>query len=88
MRDISHPEAELQFQTVNSTLSSLNIPQKLKDNVILVANKVDKLVGVDPSNLSKEELEEKIEKLNIRPEDGIPVCATRGIGIFFYFGFL
>ncbi|KAK2705325.1 hypothetical protein QYM36_017386, partial [Artemia franciscana] len=76
VRDISHPEAELQFQTVNSTLSSLNIPQKLKDNVILVANKVDKLVGVDPSNLSKEELEEKIEKLNIRPEDGIPVCAT------------
>ena len=41
--DISHPDQIAQRQNVLDTLGRLNIPDALKENIIEVGNKVDKL---------------------------------------------
>jgi GTP-binding protein HflX len=39
--DISHPNCELQEETVNKTLDDIEVPLKLKNSIIEVANKID-----------------------------------------------
>ncbi|KFM59909.1 putative GTP-binding protein 6, partial [Stegodyphus mimosarum] len=41
VRDISHPDAEAQKETVLKTLTELDLPSKLLDSVVEVQNKVD-----------------------------------------------
>ena len=43
MRDISHPDTEMQKQTVIQTLEGLRGDGNLLDKVIEVCNKVDKV---------------------------------------------
>ena len=43
MTDISHPDQIMQRQNVLDTLGRLKIPDTLKENIIEVGNKVDKL---------------------------------------------
>uniref|UniRef100_A0A8C5M3V4 Putative GTP-binding protein 6 n=1 Tax=Leptobrachium leishanense TaxID=445787 RepID=A0A8C5M3V4_9ANUR len=43
VRDISHPEADIQKSSVLSVLIKLNVPQKLLDTMIEVHNKIDLL---------------------------------------------
>ena len=43
MTDISHPDQIAQRQNVLNTLGRLKIPDTLKENIIEVGNKVDKL---------------------------------------------
>jgi len=39
--DVSHPNHELQEQTVNKTLDDIKVPENLKNRMIVVANKID-----------------------------------------------
>lgn len=41
--DSSHPESEVQIETVSQTLAELNVPQKLISTMITVSNKIDKV---------------------------------------------
>ena len=43
VQDISHPDQIAQRQNVMDTLGRLNIPETLRENIIEVGNKVDKL---------------------------------------------
>lgn len=45
VRDVSHPEAELQKRSVLSTLHSLQLPAPLLDSMVEVHNKVDLVPG-------------------------------------------
>ncbi|XP_033112706.1 putative GTP-binding protein 6 [Anneissia japonica] len=47
VRDISHPEAEAQKVNVLKTLSELQVPQHLMENIIEVSNKVDKIKSIE-----------------------------------------
>jgi len=42
VRDISHPDAIQQKETVLKTLKQLGLSQTLMDNIVEVCNKVDK----------------------------------------------
>ncbi|KAM5221072.1 putative GTP-binding protein 6 [Ctenodactylus gundi] len=48
VRDVSHPEAELQKASVLSTLCGLSLPTPLLDSVLEVHNKVDLVPGYSP----------------------------------------
>lgn len=54
VRDVSHPDRERQKATVLRHLHSIDIAQKKLDNIIEVANKVDKLPEGDAANISFE----------------------------------
>lgn len=69
VRDASHPDCELQKENVIETLKSLNIDQKLIDNMITVANKMDK---IDPASWPK-----------WKEIGAIPISATQGFGLQF-----
>lgn len=45
MRDVSHPESELQKASVLSTLHGLHLPAPLLDSMLEVHNKADLLPG-------------------------------------------
>lgn len=45
VRDVSHPETELQKASVLSTLRGLHLPAPLLDSVLEVHNKVDLVPG-------------------------------------------
>uniref|UniRef100_A0A2K6PR08 Putative GTP-binding protein 6 n=1 Tax=Rhinopithecus roxellana TaxID=61622 RepID=A0A2K6PR08_RHIRO len=49
VRDVSHPEAELQKRSVLSTLHSLQLPARLLDSMVEVHNKVDLVPGYSPT---------------------------------------
>ncbi|KAL4663961.1 hypothetical protein H8959_012905 [Pygathrix nigripes] len=49
VRDVSHPEAELQKSSVLSTLHSLQLPARLLDSMVEVHNKVDLVPGYSPT---------------------------------------
>lgn len=49
VRDVSHPEAELQKRSVLSTLHSLQLPAPLLDSMVEVHNKVDLVPGYSPT---------------------------------------
>ncbi|XP_054962148.1 putative GTP-binding protein 6 [Pan paniscus] len=49
VRDISHPEAELQKCSVLSTLRGLQLPAPLLDSMVEVHNKVDLVPGYSPT---------------------------------------
>ncbi|XP_077002165.1 putative GTP-binding protein 6 [Tamandua tetradactyla] len=48
VRDVSHPETELQKASVLSTLRSLQLPAALLDSIVEVHNKVDLVPGYSP----------------------------------------
>ncbi|XP_037680586.1 putative GTP-binding protein 6 [Choloepus didactylus] len=48
VRDVSHPETELQKASVLSTLHSLRLPTPLLDSIVEVHNKVDLVPGYSP----------------------------------------
>ena len=43
VRDVSHPDHAAQKRNVLETLSRLDLPRRLQENVVEVANKIDKL---------------------------------------------
>lgn len=45
VRDVSHPETELQKASVLSTLRGLRLPAPLLDSMVEVHNKVDRVPG-------------------------------------------
>lgn len=45
VRDVSHPESELQKGSVLSTLRGLGLPGRLLDSVVEVHNKADRVPG-------------------------------------------
>ncbi|XP_077845860.1 putative GTP-binding protein 6 isoform X2 [Macaca mulatta] len=49
VRDVSHPEVELQKRSVLSTLHSLQLPAPLLDSMVEVHNKVDLVPGYRPT---------------------------------------
>uniref|UniRef100_A0A7N9CVU5 Hflx-type G domain-containing protein n=1 Tax=Macaca fascicularis TaxID=9541 RepID=A0A7N9CVU5_MACFA len=49
VRDVSHPEVELQKRSVLSTLHSLQLPAPLLDSMVEVHNKVDLVPGYSPT---------------------------------------
>ncbi|XP_025713426.2 putative GTP-binding protein 6 isoform X1 [Callorhinus ursinus] len=49
VRDVSHPETELQKASVLSTLHGLHLPAPLLDSVLEVHNKVDLVPGYSPA---------------------------------------
>ncbi|XP_077920846.1 putative GTP-binding protein 6 isoform X2 [Halichoerus grypus] len=49
VRDVSHPETELQKASVLSTLRGLHLPAPLLDSVLEVHNKVDLVPGYSPA---------------------------------------
>uniref|UniRef100_A0ABI7VUJ1 Uncharacterized protein n=1 Tax=Felis catus TaxID=9685 RepID=A0ABI7VUJ1_FELCA len=49
VRDVSHPETELQKATVLAALRGLRLPAPLLDSVLEVHNKVDLVPGYSPS---------------------------------------
>ncbi|XP_011827441.1 PREDICTED: putative GTP-binding protein 6 [Mandrillus leucophaeus] len=49
VRDVSHPEAELQKRSVLSTLHSLQLPAPLLHSMVEVHNKVDLVPGYSPT---------------------------------------
>ncbi|KAM6149236.1 putative GTP-binding protein 6 [Rhynchocyon petersi] len=49
VRDVSHPETELQKATVLSTLHDLHLPASLLSSMVEVHNKVDLVSGYSPS---------------------------------------
>ncbi|XP_062939964.1 putative GTP-binding protein 6 isoform X2 [Cynocephalus volans] len=49
VRDVSHPETELQKASVLSTLQGLGLPAPLLDSVVEVHNKVDLVPGYSPA---------------------------------------
>ncbi|XP_078246476.1 putative GTP-binding protein 6 [Pogona vitticeps] len=72
VRDISHPETNLQKETVVSVLRNLNLPSHLLETIIEVHNKVDLIDGYRPTEPNAivisallghglEELKEKID---------------------------
>ncbi|KAL4695976.1 hypothetical protein H8957_001732 [Semnopithecus entellus] len=52
VRDVSHPEVELQKCSVLSTLHSLQLPARLLDSMVEVHNKVDLVPGYSPTEPS------------------------------------
>ncbi|XP_026309124.2 putative GTP-binding protein 6, partial [Piliocolobus tephrosceles] len=52
VRDVSHPEVELQKRSVLSTLHSLQLPARLLDSMVEVHNKVDLVPGYSPTEPS------------------------------------
>lgn len=48
VRDVSHPESELQKGSVLSTLRGLGLPGRLLDSVVEVHNKADRVPGSGP----------------------------------------
>lgn len=71
VRDIAHPQRDMQKDTVLTTLRSAGVPEeKLERSLIEVWNKIDLL--------PREELE---ALLSTAPEGVIPVCAADGMGI-------
>ncbi|XP_055457462.1 putative GTP-binding protein 6 isoform X1 [Psammomys obesus] len=74
VRDVAHPDTELQKETVLSTLQGLRLPPALLDTVLEVHNKVDLVPGYQPtvsgaltvsatSGLGLDELKEALEGL-------------------------
>ncbi|XP_060227596.1 putative GTP-binding protein 6 isoform X3 [Meriones unguiculatus] len=74
VRDVAHPDTELQKETVLSTLQGLRLPPTLLDTVLEVHNKVDLVPGYQPtvsgaltvsatSGLGLDELKEALEGL-------------------------
>lgn len=51
VRDVSHPETELQKASVLSTLRGLRLPAPLLDSMVEVHNKVDRVPGYSPKEL-------------------------------------
>ncbi|XP_036788497.2 putative GTP-binding protein 6 [Manis pentadactyla] len=51
VRDVSHPETELQKASVLSTLRGLRLPAPLLDSMVEVHNKVDRVPGYSPTEL-------------------------------------
>ncbi|KAK2501146.1 hypothetical protein MC885_017290, partial [Smutsia gigantea] len=49
VRDVSHPETELQKATVLSTLRGLRLPTPLLDSMVEAHNKVDRVPGYNPT---------------------------------------
>ena len=45
--DVSHPNHQLQEQTVNKTLEEIQVPEKLKNSVLEVANKIDLVTNME-----------------------------------------
>ncbi|XP_042312423.1 putative GTP-binding protein 6 isoform X4 [Sceloporus undulatus] len=77
VRDVSHPETNLQKKSVLSVLRNLNLPSHLLESIIEVHNKVDLINRYNPTEPSTivisallghglEELKEEIEKKLLR----------------------
>uniref|UniRef100_A0A8C9LNN2 Uncharacterized protein n=1 Tax=Piliocolobus tephrosceles TaxID=591936 RepID=A0A8C9LNN2_9PRIM len=49
VRDVSHPEAEIQKRSILSTLHSLQLPARLLDSMVEVHNKVDLVPRYSPT---------------------------------------
>ncbi|XP_058906489.1 putative GTP-binding protein 6 isoform X2 [Kogia breviceps] len=77
VRDVSHPETELQKASVLSALRALRLPRPLLDRVVEVANKVDLVPGYRPAEpgavavsallgLGLEELKARLDRAVLR----------------------
>ncbi|KAM6143338.1 putative GTP-binding protein 6 [Erethizon dorsatum] len=81
VRDISHPERELQKASVLSTLQGLRLPDQLLHSMVEVHNKVDLVPGYsapEPSALAVSALRRLgLEQLKTRLEDAVLAATGR-----------
>ncbi|KAM6143990.1 putative GTP-binding protein 6 [Erethizon dorsatum] len=81
VRDISHPERELQKASVLSTLQGLRLPDQLLHSMVEVHNKVDLVPGYsapEPSALAMSALRRLgLEQLKARLEDAVLAATGR-----------
>ncbi|KAF5920773.1 hypothetical protein HPG69_010307 [Diceros bicornis minor] len=75
VRDVSHPETELQKASVLSTLRGLRLPARLLDSVVEVHNKADRVPGYSPAEphalAVSALLGQGLEELKARLEDAV-----------------
>ncbi|XP_013361036.1 PREDICTED: putative GTP-binding protein 6 [Chinchilla lanigera] len=83
VRDVSHPERELQKAAVLSTLRGLRLPARLLDSVVEVYNKADLVPGYrppEPGALAVSALHGLgLQQLRIRLEDAVLAATGRRV---------